>query len=91
MTTAQAGVLVGVDDIFLPWDYPGEWAGRFYSEQYLLMTWLLGGGGTDEVLLPVLWASRQPALHGLLAALWEKPGLFEGLTTKGGAFWARRG
>lgn len=91
MPALPSGVIYGIHDIFLPWDYPGAWAERFYSEQYLLMTWLLGGGGTDEVLLPVLWASREPALHGLLAPLWDKPGLFEGLTTNGGAFWARRG
>ncbi|MDN3567123.1 class I SAM-dependent methyltransferase [Paeniroseomonas aquatica] len=91
MPALPAGVIYGVHDIFLPWDYPQEWRERFYNEQYLLMTWLLGGGGADEVLLPVLWAYRQPALHGLLAPLWEAPGLFDGLTTHGGTFWARRG
>ncbi len=33
-----------VHDIFLPDDYPPEWADRYYSEQYLLAAWLLGGG-----------------------------------------------
>ena len=91
MPALPSGVVYGIHDIFLPWDYPEGWRERFYSEQYLLMTWLLGGGGTDQVLLPVGWASRQPALHGLLAPLWQKPGLFDGLITHGGAFWARRG
>jgi hypothetical protein len=27
---------VHLHDIFLPWDYPEEWRGRYYSEQYLL-------------------------------------------------------
>jgi predicted O-methyltransferase YrrM len=84
------GIIYGIHDIFLPNDYPEEWNGRFYSEQYLLMMYLLGGGGHDEILLPVNWAGRQPELHGLLSELWNCTELFRGLGT-GGAFWARRG
>lgn len=91
MPALPPGVIYGIHDIFLPWDYPEEWRERFYSEQYLLLTWLLGGGGNDQVLLPVHWASRQSELHGLLSALWDQPGLFSGMMTHGGAYWARRG
>jgi hypothetical protein len=55
------------------------------------MTYLLGGAGRDEILLPVNWASSQPELHGILDPLWQIPGLFDGLTTHGGCFWMRRG
>nr|WP_314075898.1 class I SAM-dependent methyltransferase [uncultured Roseococcus sp.] len=91
MPALPAGVVFGIHDIFLPYDYPAEWNDRFYSEQYLLMTYLLGGAGKDQILLPVFWASRQPDLHGLLTPLWQSPGLFQGVMTHGGAFWARRG
>jgi len=91
MPALPSGVVFGIHDIFLPYDYPSEWNDRFYSEQYLLMTYLLGGGGKDQILLPVYWAGRQPELHGLLAALWQAPGIFEDIMTHGGAFWARRG
>lgn len=84
------GVVYGVHDIFLPNDYPESWNERFYSEQYLLMTYLLGGAGGDEILLPLAWLSGEPALHGLLADLWGREALFQGLSTHGGAFWARR-
>jgi hypothetical protein len=47
-------------DIFLPWDYPEKWRQRFYNEQYLLLTYLLGGADGDEIVLPVLWATHQP-------------------------------
>jgi Methyltransferase domain len=30
------GELIGMDDVFVPWDYPAEWTSRWYSEQYLL-------------------------------------------------------
>ncbi len=32
----RAGVVVHFHDIFWPYDYPPEWADRYYSEQYLL-------------------------------------------------------
>ena len=35
------GVIVGLHDIELPWDYPTSWSGRFYNEQYLLAVYLL--------------------------------------------------
>lgn len=55
------------------------------------MTYLLGGGGRDQVLLPVNWAAAQPQLHGLLSPLWDHAALFEQAGTGGGAYWARRG
>ena len=38
-----AGVMVQIDDIFLPWDYPPTWNRRWYGEQYVLAGLLLGG------------------------------------------------
>jgi hypothetical protein len=86
-----SGLLYGVHDIFLPCDYPEEWSKRFYSEQYLLMTYLLGGGDGDQIVLPVAWVSAQARLHSLLSELWNRDDLFAGLSTHGGAFWAKRG
>jgi Methyltransferase domain len=81
-----AGVLVGVHDIFLPDDYPLEWAERWYSEQYLLACWLLAGG---ERLAPVLagwYVSRHTHLDKPLDELWSTPG-FELVQAHAGAFW----
>jgi hypothetical protein len=36
------GVLIGIHDIFLPFDYPLEWTSRIYNEQYMLAAYLLG-------------------------------------------------
>ena len=30
---SRPGVLVGIDDVYLPWDYHPTWAHRFYGEQ----------------------------------------------------------
>lgn len=91
MPALPPGVIYGIHDIFLPHDYPTDWNGRFYNEQYLLMTYMLGGGGRDQVLLPVNWAAAQPQLHGLLSPLWNHAALFGQAGTGGGAYWARRG
>jgi hypothetical protein len=53
-----AGVLVGIDDVFLPWDYPESWRTRFYAEQYLLGSYLLGGGNGTTVVLPAFHLTR---------------------------------
>ena len=49
------GVLVGIDDVFLPWDYPPTWTERVYGEQYLLAALLLGGAAGWTVRFPGWW------------------------------------
>lgn len=46
----QNGVTVGIQDIFLPFDYPSKWTRRFYNEQYLLGTALLYGPEAFNIL-----------------------------------------
>jgi hypothetical protein len=86
----RPGTIWGLHDIFLPWDYPEEWRNRFYNEQYLLLTYLLGGADGDEIVLPVMWATNQPSLHSILAPLWAREDLFGDVGTHGGCFWMRR-
>ncbi len=82
-----AGVLVGLHDIFLPDDYPDEWNDRYYSEQYALATFLLGGHAGFLIELPAFYVSRHdPELAAITAPLWEAPGLSD-VEPHGGAFW----
>lgn len=83
-----AGVLVQVHDVTLPCDYPAQWAGRYYSEQYLLAAYLLGRGDTLEIVLPCAFASDDPELHGILAPIWSAEWM-EGAERYGGSFWFR--
>jgi Methyltransferase domain len=80
-----AGVLVGIHDIYLPDDYPADIAGRYYSEQYMLAAYLLGGADI-EIVLPAWWASNDPALRGKLDGLWSRPGL-GAVDRHGVSFW----
>ena len=81
----KPGVIVGIHDIFLPYDYPPEWYGRFYNEQYLLACYLLGGDSW-RILLPNYYVSKQPDLRSILDPIWTHPAL-SGIWYVGGAFW----
>lgn len=83
------GVLYGIHDIFLPADYPSHWVDRWYNEQYLLATYLLGGAGGDEIVLPCNHARSQAELRARLDPLWKVPGLKEA-ERFGSSFWMRR-
>jgi hypothetical protein len=83
-----AGVLVGVHDIFLPYDYPLEYADRYYSEQYLLAAHLIAGNPLLEPVLPTFYASREPELRSLLDGLWSDRRLATAVPA-GHAFWMR--
>lgn len=86
----RPGVLYGLHDIFIPADYPAEWNDRFYTEQYLLMSYLLGGAGGDRIRLPVHHVAGQPDLVGILAPEWPLPEAFGARPLVGGSFWMQR-
>lgn len=81
----RSKVLVGVHDIFLPWDYPPEWLGRYYSEQYLLACYLLGGNAL-KLELPVLYCTKTLPLHSVLDPIWALPDLAKA-NKSGALFW----
>lgn len=80
-----SGLLVYVDDVFLPWDYPPQMSDRWWSEQYLLAAWLLAGDRL-EVTLPNFWVCTEPALHRILAPLWDQF-TWAAVPTNGTGFW----
>lgn len=71
----QPGVLLHVHDIFLPWDYPAEWNDRFYSEQYLLASYLLGGPQRLRLLLSNAFVSFDDSLRDLAAGAFRSSAL----------------
>src|SRR5262249_39662840 len=58
----QPGVRVHFHDIFLPYDYPPDWADAYYSEQYVLAAFLLGGASRMKILLANGFVSGDPEL-----------------------------
>jgi hypothetical protein len=83
-----AGVLVGIHDIWLPFDYPQWAAHRFYSEQYLLAADLLARGNPERIVLPAMYVTEHPRLRDVLAPLWEDPRL-RTVERHGATLWLR--
>ena len=83
-----AGVLIGVDDIFLPWDYPPTWTERLYGEQYLLAAHLLGGGSGVRVRFPGWWLVECSPLSRRFDPLW--PIVENRFGRRAASFWVER-
>ena len=86
LPTLAAGVVVGVHDILLPYDYPNEWTQRWYSEQYLLACYLLADWHRMSVLFPSYFISQDPELKMILDPLWNHSSMV-GVETHGCSFW----
>jgi hypothetical protein len=78
------GVTAGVHDIFLPDDYPADWIGRYYSEQYLLACYLLAETKRFEVILPVHFANARGLCQNVLPRI-----AGQALTPSGSSFWLK--
>jgi predicted O-methyltransferase YrrM len=63
------GVLVGIHDIHLPDDYRPEHTNRYYAEQYLLASYLLGEPGWMRPALPCWYVSGHAELGELARSL----------------------
>ncbi len=83
------GVIYGIHDIFLPNDYPDDWNDRFYNEQYLLLSYLHGGAGGDEIIFPVSYLAQHSEFSARFRDLikyWD----YKEIGCGGGAFWLKR-
>ena len=83
-----SGVLVGVHDVYLPWDYPADIADRYYSEQYLLAAYLLAGKPPFQIALPAWYVSQSETHRAAVDAIWDHQALRE-VARHGTAFWAQ--
>lgn len=86
----KSGVVVHFHDIYLPYDYPQFMCDRFYNEQYLLATLLLGDGKKSRYspLLPNYFISEDKELSSVIAPIWEHENL-HGVERHGGSFWLK--
>jgi hypothetical protein len=84
----KTGVLVYIDDIYLPFDYPPEWTPRYYSEQYMLAVLLLSEAERYEVVLPCTFVGQDPSLMCILDPIWKEGPIAEA-ALPGNGFWLR--
>lgn len=80
----RPGVIVHFHDIFLPDDYPSDWIGRYYSEQYLLAVYLLAQESAVTILQPNYFISCDHQLSGVLEPIWAE---MPNITRYGASFW----
>jgi hypothetical protein len=83
----RPGVIVHIHDIFLPSDYPADRSCRFWSEQYLLASWLLGGSQGYEILLPGARLETRPDVS---ASIPQKLRPDADSATRFSSFWMRK-
>ncbi len=83
----KPGILVEFHDILIPYDYPQLWSGRFYSEQYLLATYLLASD-RFEVVFPAAFINEDKDLKEILTPFWSEPRM-SGIERHGGSFWIK--
>jgi hypothetical protein len=84
----RPGVFIHVHDIFLPEDYWPEWKDRYYSEQYLLAAWLLGGSKGLQIELPIAFVTTDSELSAIAGGVLQK--ISPRIEQHGGSFWMRR-
>lgn len=82
----RPGVLVGVHDVFLPYDYPPQFADRYYSEQYVLAAHLVAGNPALAPILAAWYVSQTPELRSTTEPIWSDPRL-NAVNADGSAFW----
>jgi hypothetical protein len=74
------GCIIHIHDIYLPFEYPSGMINRYWSEQYMLAAFLIGGGWRKlEPILPVYYCCRSEEYNSPL-----KPTNM----TAGSGFWA---
>ena len=79
-------MLVHFHDIFLPWEYPRPWleAGIWWSEQYLLQSYLSGNRDWEVLFAAHALSRAEPE------ALAELVPSFRAGDSQPSAFWIRR-
>ena len=56
----KPGVIVHIHDIALPWDYPDMFTDWYWSEAYILASYLIGARDRVKPIFPTAWVCRMP-------------------------------
>jgi hypothetical protein len=87
LPSLPAGLLVGIHDVFLPDDYPPEWANSFIAEQYLLAAYLLAESPWLQPELVTSYVNEHRELHEIVLPRWLRVSALRGLQDTGHTFW----
>jgi cephalosporin hydroxylase len=90
MPRLAAGAYLQLHDVFWPYDYPADWASRFYNEQYVLGALLANGCPAFEIEFPACYLARDAETNGMMEPLWQSRPDFAAVERHGGSFWMRK-
>jgi len=89
----KPGVIIGIHDIPLPWDYPPGWESYYFNELFVCAAYLIGAGDTLEYIFPSFYVNEvNKPLRATLDPLWRLPIFGKSMDELGGggAFWFRK-
>jgi len=82
----RSGVWVQIHDIHLPMDYAPVSAECYWTEQYMLATYILGGAARMDMQLANAYVSKKLDIAPILAPVFSAPNL-HGIAETGMSFW----
>ncbi|HAC63929.1 MAG TPA: class I SAM-dependent methyltransferase [Cyanothece sp. UBA12306] len=65
----KPGVIIGIHDILLPYDYPESFKNWYWNEQYVLGVYLLAAANRIKILMPARYMSFRPELEMALSPI----------------------
>lgn len=86
----KKGVVWGIHDMNLPYDYNPPWYTRYYNEQYVMAAYLLGGHVKDDLLFATqLITFDDDLIQTANETVFNDP-YFDNIVKGGGSLWFRR-
>ena len=83
----KPGVVVGIHDIHLPFDYPEMFSNWYWNEQYLLAAYLIGASDRIKILMPTRFVSYRSETESALKPILENWQHDRDFWLTGGSFW----
>ena len=83
----KPGVIIGVHDIFLPYDYPDSFKNWYWNEQYMFAVYLLAAANKLKILMPGRYMSFRPELEEAFSAILKDWKEDRSVWLNGGSLW----
>ena len=83
----KPGVIIGVHDILLPYDYPDSFKNWYWNEQYMFAVYLLAAANKLKILMPGRYMSFRPELEEAFSAILKDWKEDRSVWLNGGSLW----
>ena len=83
----KPGVIIGIHDIVLPYDYHETFKNWYWNEQYLLGVYLLAAANRLKILMPARYMSFRPEIETAFSAILADWKADKNVWLDGGSLW----